>query len=597
MGNSIMYQSGKMVKFPVAVLFLFLLVSSLPIAVHAAEKKSEKKPVKEVKKETREAVVLMPLRPTKDIPQDEMTQYEAALKKGLSDRYVVYAGEQVQNIVKDVYRKRSGEAKAGHECDETKCIQDIAIAFQAELVAIANIRKSGGGYSISLTINNVMDDKLVLSEQKSCKGCDEFGVADVLKTIAGVVAPPAAEAPAAQAVMGAGTEDKESLYWNSIKDSTNPDDFAAYLQDYPKGTFASLAKSRMAALKKTAAQTQVAPAKEVDAGSRSTSELDIWKSVKDSINPDDLSLYLQAFPNGAFSVTAKNRIEALKKDAAKKAAAEKAAAEKAAAERANAEKVAAEKAVAEEAARVAIAKKAAAEKYNVDVPPPVIVQTQPPPQLSYRERIAAEKAAAEKEAAERAVADKVAAEKFVAMKANPPEGMVAVERGSGGFFMDKTEVTQEAYQRIIGNNPSEFKGCSTCPVENVNWNEADAYCKKVGKRLPTEQEWEYAATSGGKGETYAGTSDESSVGDYAWFKDNSDKKTHPVGEKKPNGLGLYDMSGNVWEWTDSWYDGSKKYRVLRGGSWYGGASGLRAAYRFYTTPVLRIDINGFRCSQ
>ncbi|MBI5637857.1 MAG: formylglycine-generating enzyme family protein [Nitrospinae bacterium] len=187
-----------------------------------------------------------------------------------------------------------------------------------------------------------------------------------------------------------------------------------------------------------------------------------------------------------------------------------------------------------------------------------------------------------------------------------PEGMVFVKHGDGGFFMDKTEVTQEAYQRVIGSNPSKFQGCPTCPVEQVTWDEAAAYCTKVGKRLPTEQEWEYAATSGGKGEIYAGTSNEGELGDYAWYKDNSggggmslfsSGKTHPVGKKKPNGLGLYDMSGNVSEWTDSWYNDKKEERVCRGGSWGNSAGPLRAAYRNYGGPDDSFSHFGFRCSQ
>ncbi len=394
-----------------------------------------------------------------------MTQYEAALVKSLSEKYVVYSGQKVTEKVTDVYKRRSAEAKAGHECDETKCLQDVAMAFQSKegypFIAIANIRKSGGGYSISLTINDVIEEKSVFAEQKSCKGCDEFGVADVLKTLAGGGAAPAAETPAAQASKGAGGNDVEFAFWNSIKDSTNPAVFEAYLKEYPNGKFAALAKIQMAV--KTPAQL----------------------------------------------------------------AAEKAAAEKAAAEEA---------------------------------------------------RITAEKA----------LADKIA---------NPPEGMVYVQQVTGGFFMDKTEVTQEAYQRVIGNNPSKFTGCPNCPVEVVNWDEAAAYCGKVGKRLPTEQEWEYAATSGGKGEVYAGTSDESSVGDYAWYDKNSDKKTHPVGGKKPNGLGLYDMSGNVWEWTDTWYTKEQKARIIRGGAYSGIAFGLRTAYRFYSDPAYRGTAVGFRCAQ
>lgn len=176
-------------------------------------------------------------------------------------------------------------------------------------------------------------------------------------------------------------------------------------------------------------------------------------------------------------------------------------------------------------------------------------------------------------------------------------GMAYVTRGNEGFHIDSTLVSQEAYQRVIGINPSRFKGCATCPVEQVNWDEANAYCGKVGKRLPTETEWEYAATSGGKGETWAGTSNSGNLGEYAWYEKNSGGKTHPVREKKPNGLGLYDMSGNVWEWMADWYDSSRKYRVLRGGSWSASALNLRAALRNGLPPDFRDDRIGFRCSR
>lgn len=168
---------------------LFLIISPLlATSSHAAEKKA-------AKKDAKDAVVLMPMRATKDIPQDEMTQYEAALVKSLSEKYVVYSGQRVMEKVNDVYKKRSSEAKAGKECDETKCLQDIAIAFQTELVAVANIRKSGGGYSISLAINDVAEDKSVFSESLPCKGCDEFEVIRQLKTLTNG-GPAAAEAMA-----------------------------------------------------------------------------------------------------------------------------------------------------------------------------------------------------------------------------------------------------------------------------------------------------------------------------------------------------------------------------------------------------------------
>lgn len=186
------------------------------------------------------------------------------------------------------------------------------------------------------------------------------------------------------------------------------------------------------------------------------------------------------------------------------------------------------------------------------------------------------------------------------------EEMVFVKQENGGFHMDNTEVTQAAYQRIMGSNPSAFKDCPACPVENVNWDKAKAYCKSVGKRLPTEAEWEFASASGGNKEEYAGTNNESELGDYAWYKDNSgglyNKETHPhpVGGKKPNSMGLYDMSGNVWEWTDTEIfktvkTSSQKHRVTRGGSYDGFARHVRTALQGYALPSQSYNDVGFRC--
>lgn len=180
------------------------------------------------------------------------------------------------------------------------------------------------------------------------------------------------------------------------------------------------------------------------------------------------------------------------------------------------------------------------------------------------------------------------------------------------FYIGVTEVTQDQYAAIMGNNPSEFSGLQN-PVEQVSWNDAVAFCKalsqKTGKqfRLPTEAEWEYACRAGSK--TRFGFGDEdNALPAHAWFNGNSGSATHPVGQKKPNAWGLYDMHGNVWEWCSDWYtDGytnakttdpqgpqSGQYRVLRGGSWSTDAGLCRSAYRFWYRPGVRLYSYGFR---
>lgn len=181
------------------------------------------------------------------------------------------------------------------------------------------------------------------------------------------------------------------------------------------------------------------------------------------------------------------------------------------------------------------------------------------------------------------------------------------------FYIGKYEVTQGQWRQIMGSNPSQFSSCGDkCPVESVSWNDAQDFISRLnsrsGKRyrMPTEAEWEYAARSGGKREKYAGGNDVDAV---AWYDSNSGSRTHPVGQKQPNGLGLYDMSGNVWEWCQDWYGGSYynqssrdnpggpssgSGRVGRGGSWSDTARVLRAASRVRRNPGSRSLRLGFR---
>jgi formylglycine-generating enzyme required for sulfatase activity len=210
-----------------------------------------------------------------------------------------------------------------------------------------------------------------------------------------------------------------------------------------------------------------------------------------------------------------------------------------------------------------------------------------------------------------------------------------------GFRMGKYEITQAQYLSVTGSNPSHFSGTER-PAETLTWFDAVEFCNalslmdgfapvymimypdsdsrypiryptvtadmtKNGYRLPTEAEWEYAAR-GGSGSpydfTYSGSND---AGAVAWYADNSERATHAAGTKLYNGLGLFDMSGNVWEWCGDWFGdyesgtqtdptgaASGPDRVLRGGSWANNALGCETVIRFFTDPFIHIDEVGFR---
>ncbi len=191
------------------------------------------------------------------------------------------------------------------------------------------------------------------------------------------------------------------------------------------------------------------------------------------------------------------------------------------------------------------------------------------------------------------------------------------------FYLGKYPVTQALWKAVIhGQNPSDFQG-DDLPVEQVSWDDAQSFVKKLNKmtessrppgyfyRLPTEAEWEYAARGGkylAEGYKYAGSD---RLKDVGWFEDNSGKETKPGGQKYPNQLGIHDMSGNVWEWCEddwhsdyknapddgtAWVDRPKRgaFRVRRGGSWINTALNCRAARRADWQPAGRVDYLGFR---
>ena len=185
---------------------------------------------------------------------------------------------------------------------------------------------------------------------------------------------------------------------------------------------------------------------------------------------------------------------------------------------------------------------------------------------------------------------------------------------SKGFYLQTTEVTQAQWKAVMGSsNPSHFKG-DDLPVEQVSWNDAQDFIQKLNAkegthvyRLPTEAEWEYACRAGTKTAYYWGSSMD---GDYCWYNSNSSSKTHPVAQKRSNDWGLYDMSGNVWEWCSDWRGSypsgfvtgpqgpsSGPTWVLRGGSWTGFPWYCRSAACLRVDSDHAVNYGGFRIAR
>jgi formylglycine-generating enzyme required for sulfatase activity len=203
------------------------------------------------------------------------------------------------------------------------------------------------------------------------------------------------------------------------------------------------------------------------------------------------------------------------------------------------------------------------------------------------------------------------------------------------FYIDKYPVIQEQYKKVMSENPSRWKADKN-PVEQVRWSDAVKYCNALslkeglqpcydlqtwrcnfdanGYRLPTEAEWEYACRAGTETKYFFGN-DSSKLKNYAWLDENSSGKPHPVGQKKPNPWGLYDMSGNVWQWCNDFYQvdyyqqspeenpkgpDAGETKVVRGGAWKFSADSCRSGYRYnedpgYSDVCFGYDIYGFRC--
>lgn len=493
------------------ILLATFCIIALPQQAQAAPK-GKAKPPQQVQKER---LVLLPM----DISEEGRAMYgqqESAVVEGLAQKYEVFSGERVMQELRKASSKENARAKG--PCDETRCLEDVAIALQAENVAMVHVTKIEGGYLLSLSIKNVMTNQAVFDKSLPCEGCNVFKVIDKLKEL-GVTPAPAEETPPAKANLS----DPETALWEEAKKGNTAEDYQAYLSTYPKGKYAPLAKTKLNRLKEEA---KAALAQQ---------DQQAWGTAQQGGTLESYAAYLSLYPQGQFVALATARISKLRifKDCA-------------------------------------------------DCPEMVVV-----PAGSFD--MGSNNGEAEEKPVHRVTIGKA-------------------------FALGKTEVTQGQWKAVMGNNPSNFKNCGdNCPVEQVSWDDAQAFIQKLnaqtGKqyRLPSEAEWEYACHAASQSE-YCGGDNIDSV---AWHNGNSGRATHPSARKQANAWGLYDMSGNVSEWTaDSYHysyngapgDGTEwpgdgRNRVLLGGSWYDNAQSTRAANRGSLDPAARYFFSGFRLAR
>lgn len=506
------------------ILIVLLGLTMLPMQAQAAGKTKSKSP-QQVQKER---LVLMPLR----LEEEQKLQgaMESALVDGLQNKYTVMWGEEVEKKAKEIFRKENQK----HECNEERCMQGIAEAFQSELLATANITKQDGGYFLTFTIQNLYDHVVVFTRSIPCEGCSAFKVIDKLKELGVAAAPvvvssvPAAEVP--QTKLSA--TDPESSTWAEAQKGNTADDYQVYLDAYPKGKYVLFAKAKLKKLKE-AEQVLV-----------EQQEQQAWDVVQQENSEASLNRYLQAYPAGRFAGFAKTRISKLKADLSYK-----------------------------EETELWGKAESGMDRNAVE---------------AYLSKYPAGRYLAQANA------------KLQAIKEEEAKGPVMIRIPGKNYEIGKYDVTQKEWLAVMGANPSHFTACGeNCPVEQVSWNDVHEFIQKLnaktGKqyRLPNEEEWEYACYGGSQTE-YCGGSNLDSV---AWYKDNSNATTHPVGQKQANGYGLYDMSGNVWQWMENKYDSGHDWGALRGGSWYNDTGGLRASFRGLSGPANRVYGFGFRLAR
>jgi len=616
----------------------------------------------------KDRLVLMPLR----VPPEDKNltgAMETALVEGLQQKYIVFSGEQVSQKAREIFLKETRNT-AHKECDETKCMQNIAMAFQAELLATANVTKQDGIYYLALSVQNIFDNKVEYSKSLTCKNCDGSQVIDKLKTLSGVIAsgaPDTAEDESQKDAVRKQRAEQLKKEQKEFEDKLSNADAAERkrLLDAKAADDKHLAELKAAAearRKNNQAQPTTFPSLEqaqpeitkltekiaaIEAGyekeladtrkqvkQRYADKLDaLDKEQRDEFDSKDefkarqekkrnelitqrdaeLSRLNVSTIAEADTTPLKARIKALT-DHLYMVGVESIEAELGSYDSdehqfpiklhsknptlklqlsANIPLQSAEAKAFKQQWQSGLVRAEAKAKLNGELLEVALVNDADNSRLiNYAGRFMTAKAAAEAPAQAQAKAQAKAAEALTGVMIRIP---------GKSYEMGKYDVTQAQWRAVMGNNPSSFSNCGdNCPVEQVSWNDVQEFLQKLnaktGKqyRLPIEEEWEYACYGGNKTE-YCGSNDLDSV---AWYDKNSNNTTHPVGQKQANGYGLYDMSGNVWQWMQNKYDNEHDWRALRGGSWYIRYTDLlRASNRSSDGPANRHLNFGFRLAR
>lgn len=422
------------------------------------------------------------------------------------------------------------------------------------------------------------------------------------------------------------TTDPETETWQMAERASTESAYRAYIDAYPQGRYATAAKIALDALKQPAASKTDKPAAQPGATNSSlfdNPETALWAEVKQSGAREYFEAYLNQYPKGKYAALAKvelkkiedkEKAERARDDADRIAHMARAEAErKALAEKERQEALRAEQDAWDRAKQLDVASGYAGYQESYPNGRYATAANERLAQLKKEEsEMRPGKVFKDCEQCPNMVVIPAGSFQMGGDKQNDEQPIHNVTIGRP-FALATTEVTQGQWRAVMGSNPSNFSACGdTCPVENVSWDDAQAYVKKLSEktgkqyRLPSEAEWEYACRAGSR-QTYCGSD---SIDDVAWYNGNSGGKTHPVADKQANAWGLYDMTGNVWEWVeDCWHgtyngaptDGSawtigcvEIRRSPRGGSWINKPQVARSAERGSYTPAWRNHLNGFR---